>query len=91
MGEQSLDAIKADTDVEMTPTLRRLFLAEGCDPACHACKKPLKDGQTFQLLSYKGTDEMVHPKCGVEGLKRRDRRLERQRKNRYGYSRPSRP
>lgn len=92
MGE--LDQIPANTDVLMTPIFRRCFLAAGCDPTCHACEKPLKDGETFQLLSYKGNDEMVHPACGIEGLKRRDRRLARSKKERIanggsGYSRPS--
>jgi len=95
---ESLDQIVADTDTIMTPVLRRLFLSEDCDPCCHACGKTLKDGETFQLASYKGTDEMVHPTCGIAGLKRRDKRNQKRNAERRehnlrlggsGYSRPS--
>lgn len=95
-----LDAIPADKNIQLTPTLRRLFLMAGCDPACHACEKELKNGELFQLLSYNGNDEMVHPRCGKTGLKRRDKRVEKQRILRVkanrasggtGYSRVSKP
>ena len=34
----------------MTPDLRRLFLSEGCDPACHYCDEPIKDKAMFVLV-----------------------------------------
>ena len=91
----TLDDIDASQTVTMTPALRRLFLAEGCDPACHACGKKLRDGTRFQLVphSINGTepmrDEMVHVKCGAAGLIRRDRREAKPRARTGGYSRPS--
>ena len=34
----------------MTIDLRRLFLAEGCDPACHHCHDKIPVGDAFALV-----------------------------------------
>jgi len=68
----TIDDVPADTVVELTAELDRLFKAVGCKPACHACKTKLAIGDRFQLLSYQGIDEMVCATCDRDALKKRD-------------------
>ena len=98
---KSLDEIKANETYELTELQRRLFLVAGCDPACHACKAVIAVGDVFKLVSHDGEDEMCCAKCGKPELKKRDARLEMERKQSngiherrdrsYGFSRPSAP
>ena len=44
-----IDKIAADEEVIMTSSLKRAFLTEGCDPACHCCKRKIEIGETFKL------------------------------------------
>lgn len=37
----------------MSPDLRRLFLSFDCDPACHACKRKIEDGELFAMVRGK--------------------------------------
>jgi len=79
-----LDKIAADELVIMTKTLRRLFLIEKCDPACHCCYTKIDNFQHFRLAEVNGNDEMLCEKCTPENLiemrrmeeikKKRDRR-----------------
>lgn len=64
----NLDDIPADVMVEMTPDLRRAFLAANCNPTCHVCQKKIRDEQNFQLISFLGVDQMVCGKCGRKEL-----------------------
>ena len=66
-----IDDIPADTTIEMTEALARLFRLEGCDPQCHICLVDLYEaGKKFQLMEYDGTDEMVCDKHTREDLER---------------------
>ena len=60
----TLDDVPADTIMELTPELDRLFRFAQCVPTCHACQKPIRLGKRFQLLSYLGSDEMLCELCG---------------------------
>ena len=45
----------------MTEDLRRLFISEDCDPACHACRKKIPVGEKFALVeSARELDENDH-------------------------------
>ena len=35
---------------QMTEKMRRVFLAAGCDPACHTCESPIPVGASFALI-----------------------------------------
>ncbi len=52
-----IDKIPADENTVMTPLLRRAFLMEECDPACHCCDKDIADGDNFKLASVPAEDE----------------------------------
>ena len=69
-----IDDILADKVYVLDADLDRLFKAAGCNPGCHACKTKISIGDEFELLSYKGTDEMVCAQCGRPELEDRDRR-----------------
>lgn len=98
----TLDDIPADQKVEMTKHLSRLFDAAGCKPqCCHYCYKPIRLGDTFWLVTYKGRDQMLCEKHSVADLEERAKAAERERREwqrkqdfRHGhvggYSRPSR-
>lgn len=45
----TLDDIEADSILEMTSGLQRLFRLANCDPACHCCEKPIETGSMFKL------------------------------------------
>lgn len=49
MENDPIQEIPANTDVEMTPTYHRLFVAGGCRPCCHLCLKNIEVGQKFKL------------------------------------------
>lgn len=79
----SIDNIEPSVPTVMTAELVRLFDFAGCKPtACHACKRRIKVGDTFQLIPHlkpgddNKTDEMVCGTCGEDDLVRRDKRLE---------------
>lgn len=64
----TLDNIPADTLMTLTAELDRLFKFAHCKPSCHACRKPIEVGSAFQLLSFKGKDEMLCTNCDKEKL-----------------------
>ena len=44
----------------MTGELRRIFLADGCDPACHTCEHHIQIGEQFCLLkAFQEDDESI--------------------------------
>ena len=101
----TLDAIPASENLVMTAELIRLFIYAHCNPGCHGCGRPIREGQVFKLVSHTKpnevtTDEMCCGKCGEASLVRRDKKEHRERVaelNRSernvrhrGYSRPSR-
>ncbi len=102
----TLDELLADKVYVLTEDLDRVFKALGCKPGCHACKVKISIGDEFELLSFKGTDEMVCSQCGRPELERRDKRViesaarrereavahrrEKIEAGQSGYSRPSR-
>ena len=64
----TLDDVPADTLMTLTAELYRLFRFAHCNPACHACKKSIGVGSEFQLLSFKGKDEMLCKECTKDDL-----------------------
>jgi len=88
----TLDSVAPNVDTVLTPELRRLFLAAGCDPACHACQRKINVGEILRLVPHGNplTDEMCCHRCGSRQLTLRDRR-ENSAGPRAGggYSRPS--
>lgn len=64
----TLDDVPADTVTTLTDALDRLFKFAGCKPTCHACKKSIAVGSEFQLLSFKGKDEMLCNECTKDDL-----------------------
>lgn len=64
----TLDDIPADVLMTLTGELERLFLFARCSPTCHVCGCKISVGDSFQLLSYHGRDEMVCSNCGRDDL-----------------------
>lgn len=89
----NLNDIAPSTDTVLTDELKRLFLYAGCDPACHACGRRIKVGDTFKLTPHKKAagwepegerrDEMCCAKCGEPELLKRDKRSDAERTKRY--------
>lgn len=88
----TLDDVPAGVLQVMTPELARLFRAAGCQPMCHACAENIEVGDTFQLLSFDGRDQMLCALCDREDLEalelRREEQLQERRRS-GGYSRQS--
>ncbi len=63
-----LDDVPANTIMALTPELDRLFRFAKCNPTCHACKAKIEVGESFQLLSLDGKDEMLCVACDREKL-----------------------
>jgi len=61
----NIEDIKSNEIVELTDELKRIFVAAGCEPACHACFKDFKVGDKFQLAVVnrrrrRGEDRVTH-------------------------------
>jgi len=74
----NVEDIKSDEIVILTEELYRIFVATGCEPACHACYKDFKVGDKFQLATVnrrqkRGENRVTHDvmlcdKCTVKDL-----------------------
>ena len=49
----NVEDIKPDEIVTLTEEMRRVFVAAGCEPECHACYKRLTLGVAFKLATVK--------------------------------------
>lgn len=98
----TIDEIIPDEELTMTQTLKRAFLLEGCNPACHCCEKEIVIGEVFKLafIEHKNIeyvyspdvseDEMLCSVCTPEMLKKKMKVRHKEKLayiNRRGFSR----
>ena len=70
----TIDDIPADVLMTLTNELDRLFRAVHCKPTCHGCGATLSVGDSFQLISYRGRDQMACSKCDREKIEQQQRK-----------------
>ncbi len=56
----NVEDIKPDEIVVLTEEMRRVFVAAGCEPECHACFKRLNLGVSFKLATVKRRRQSGH-------------------------------